>query len=185
MRERYEIVHEHAVEGLFIKGLAGKVTPALKTRLRAVGLDLDQKLKPTYPKQSWREFLTITVEELFPGMPRDKAAWRLGELLSQGYVQTWLGKTAISVAKMLGPRRTLQRFTDNIRTLNTSTETRLTEVGPTEYDLWVSDHYGLPYYVAGGLSIILANVGCQGVEIKLQQVEGDGATYRISWVSAH
>jgi len=181
MRERFEIVHEHAVEGLFLKGLAGKVTPTLKMRLREVGLDLDQKLQPSYSKQAWKQFLRITVEELFPGMPQDKAARRLGELLSIGYIQTWLGRTTILVARMLGPKRTLLRFTDKIRTLNTFTETKLIERGPSEYDLWISEHYGLPYYVAGGLDVVLKEIGAKEVEVKLESVEGDGATYRVRW----
>jgi len=183
MRERFEVVHEHAVEGLYHRSLAGKLTPALKRRLREAGLDLDEKLKPSYPKQAWRQFLNITVEELFPGLPREQAAWKLGQALSEGYVQTWLGKTAISVAKMLGPKRTLARFTDKIRTLNTFTETRLTEVGPTEFDLWVSEHYGLPHYVAGGLDVVLRHVGAKDVQVTVAQVEGTAATYRIRWSS--
>src|SRR5262245_66316669 len=86
------VVYDSAVEGVFLRGLVGQITPSLSTKLRQLGLDLHQKLKPTYPRDLWAQWLEVTVSELFPGASREEGFRRLGELAVNGIGFTMIGK---------------------------------------------------------------------------------------------
>jgi uncharacterized protein (TIGR02265 family) len=181
MPESLKLVYGHVVEGLFQKALAGMLTESCKVRLKGAGLDLDQKLKGAYQPAEWRAFLHIAVEELFPWLRREKAEYRLGELLGEGYATTGLGKAAIGIGRLLGTRRVLARATEQLQTITNYTTATLIERGPTECDLWVSDHHGLPRCMAGFLCRMLTLAGGEGVEVSPQVIRPDSATYRVTW----
>jgi len=104
------VVYDAAVEGVFLRGLVGQVTPALSAKLRELGLDLDQKLRPTYPREAWSRMLEVTVAELFPSVSRQEGFRRLGELAVNGIGNTMIGKVLVQMARLMGPRRSMLRL---------------------------------------------------------------------------
>jgi uncharacterized protein (TIGR02265 family) len=179
MAER--LVFDYAIEAFFLRGLAGQVTPRLKTRLREVGLDLDQKLLPAYPFEAWRRCLELTASELFPALPEKDAWWLLGELMVRGYQQTSMGGAMLTLLAALGPHQRLGRLQKSIRSGNNYTLTRIKTVSPTMAEVWVNDTSPVRYFVQGLLfsGMLLGRV--KGLTVDILGTDAEGTTYRIAW----
>ncbi|MET0404430.1 MAG: DUF2378 family protein, partial [Cystobacter sp.] len=54
-----KVVYAGTVEALFLRALENRLTPACRQRLSDAGLDLEQKLAPTYSLEQWKQFLRI------------------------------------------------------------------------------------------------------------------------------
>jgi uncharacterized protein (TIGR02265 family) len=178
------LVFEQTIEALFLRALAGRLTPECRARLRQAGLDVDQKLKPAYSFQSWMLFIRIAAEELFPSEPLSEATFKLGEVYVEGFRQTMLGRAVMSLLRVLGPRRTVARATQNFRAGNNYTETRITELGPAQFELWMNEVGDFPEFTAG---IIYAGVrmsGAQEPRVEPMGYDGHACTYRITWKEA-
>lgn len=174
------LVFEQTVEAL-LRAAEGRLGAAGKERLRAAGLDVERKLKPSYPFHAWMEFIRIVAEELYPGEPLEEAARKVGEAYVAGFRQTMLGRGVLSMLRVLGPRRTVHRATQTFRAGNNYTESRLRELGPTHMELWMNEVGPLPTFTAGIIRAGLLAAGAQEVEVKLAAHDGHAATYRIRW----
>src|SRR4051794_35175704 len=64
--EKEPIVFDAAVEGLYIRGLREQLTPALKQKLKVVGIELEPKIKPAYPRSAWVKGIEVLSTELYP-----------------------------------------------------------------------------------------------------------------------
>jgi len=175
------VIHDHAVEGLFLRGLGERVTPALKARLRAVGLDLDRRLAATYPRDMWLQVLRVTIEELYPGVPLAEAYRKLGEVVPSGIGKTLMGSAGLSVARLMGARRALPRIGDVFASANNFMRTKATLLSPTEVELWVSDTYSQPTYLQGALEVATRLLNVKNVRVEILRVEDPACTYRIRW----
>ncbi|MCP3138864.1 DUF2378 family protein [Pyxidicoccus xibeiensis] len=178
------LIFEQTIEALFLRALAGRLTPECKARLRQAGLDVDQKLRPAYPFQSWMTFLRITSEELFPQEPLEQGTWKLGEAYIEGFRETMLGRAVLSLLRVLGPRRALMRATQSFRAGNNYTESKLKELGPTQFELWMNEVGAYPAFTAGIIHAGLRVSGAQGIVIENSGYDGHACTYRISWRDA-
>jgi uncharacterized protein (TIGR02265 family) len=167
-----------------VRGLQGRLSGACKARLRQAGLELDQKLRPAYPFASWMRFLHVAAEELYPGETLEQGAWKLGEACIDGFQETILGRAMLSLMRMLGPRRTLLRSTQNFRAGNNYTEARIQELGPRDFELWMNEVGSLPTFTAGIIHAGLRMAGATSVRILLDGYDGHACTYRISWSEA-
>jgi uncharacterized protein (TIGR02265 family) len=174
------LVFEQTVEAL-LRASEGRLSAAAKARLRAAGLDVERRLKPSYPFHTWMEFIRIVAEELYPGEPLEQAALRVGEAYVAGFRQTMLGRGVLSMLRVLGPRRTMHRATQTFRAGNNYTESRLRELGPTHVELWMNEVGPLPTFTAGIIRAGLKAAGAQEVEVRLAAHDGHAATYRIRW----
>lgn len=175
------LVFQNTVEGLFARGLAGRVTPALKEQLRREGLDLDRPLLPAYPVETWSRCVALTARALHPGEPEGVALSKVGERMVEGYRETAVGRAVFGVLTLLGPRRTLGRMQQNLRSANNYTEVRLTEVGSREADLWMNEPGLLRYFMRGVLLAGLRGAGTADAQVELRQFDDAGVTYRVSW----
>ena len=180
-RAEPELVFQHAVEGLFHVGLKGQVTPPLQTRLREAGLDLSRPLMPAYPRAAWNHFIQVTAESLWPDAPLDRAYHSLGRHLLLGYSRTLMGGAIIRLLRLIGPRRTLDRMTQNFRSGGNYNLCRVTEVGPREVLFWLNEPTIHPSYVAGIIDMTLELVGVQQRDIQVQTKDAEGCTYRVRW----
>ena len=178
------LVFEQTLEAVFLRGLHGRVPPSCKARLRQAGLDLDQKLRPTYPLDAWMTFLRITAQELYPEEPVDQGAFKLGETCIDGFRETMLGRAVLSLLRVLGPRRALMRATQNFRAGNNYTESRLKELGPRQFELWMNEVGPLPTFTAGILHAGLRTAGAENIRVDLSGYDGHACTYCISWSEA-
>lgn len=178
------LVFEQTIEAVYVRALHGRLPPTCKTRLRQAGLDLDQKLRPAYPFTSWMTFLRITAEELYPGEPLEIGAFKIGEACIDGFRETMLGRAVLSLLRVLGPKRALMRATQNFRAGNNYTESRIKEVSPRQYELWMNEVGSLPTFTAGILHAGLRTAGAESVRVDLSGYDGHACTYCISWSEA-
>ena len=173
----------HAVEALFERAFRGEVTERCKARLRRAGVDLDRPLLPAYPIAVWLAALEITVAELLPDLPRQEAYREMGARLLRGYVHTLVGRANFSLLRLLGPVRALERLTAHLRANNNFQETRLTQLGATEWELWINTAVSEPAYYEGLLQAALQEVGAQNPRVGAGVRSDQGCTYRVTWGS--
>ena len=178
------LVFEQTIEAMFLRALGGRMTPSCKARLRQAGLDLDRKLQPAYPFQSWMSFLRIAAEEFHPSEPLDVGVFKLGMAYIEGFRETMLGRAVLSMLRVLGPRRALMRATQNFRAGNNYTESRLTEQGPGQFELWMNEVGPFPTFTAGIIHAGLRTAGAGDIHVDVVAHDGHTATYRISWKEA-
>ncbi|MFL5343690.1 MAG: DUF2378 family protein [Hyalangium sp.] len=178
------LVFEQTIEALFVRALSGRLTPECRARLRQAGLDVDQKIKPAYSFDAWMTFIRIAAEELHPGEPLPMATFKLGEIYVEGFRQTMLGRAVLSLLRVLGPRRTIARATQNFRAGNNYTETRITELGANQFDVWMNEVGPFPEFTAGIMQAGMRMTGVKELRIEPFGYDGHACTYRISWKEA-
>ena len=178
------LVFEQTIEAVFVRALHGRLTPPCKQRLRQAGLDLDHKLRPAYPFDAWMTFLRITAEELYPGVPLEEGAFHIGEACIDGFRETMLGRAVLSLLRVLGPKRALMRATQNFRAGNNYTESRLKELSPRQFELWMNEVGSLPTFTAGIIHAGLRTAGADHIRVELSGYDGHACTYCISWSEA-
>ncbi|XXF78273.1 DUF2378 family protein [Myxococcaceae bacterium GXIMD 01537] len=180
------LVFDHTVEGLFVRALAGQVSPALKVQLREVGLDLDRKLLPAYPVETWSQCLSLAARALHPAEPQEVALRKLGERMVEGYRQTVVGRALFGMVRLLGPKRLLGRAQQNFRSGDNYTEVRVTELGPTEADMWMNTPGLMRYFFQGMMQATLRGAGVSDVRLKvdLREFDEQCVIYRVSWGAA-
>ncbi|MBF5043222.1 DUF2378 family protein [Aggregicoccus sp. 17bor-14] len=176
-----ELVFQHAVEGLFHVGLKGQVTPPLQARLKDAGLDLSRPLLPAYPRAAWNRFIQVTAETLWPDETPEQAYHQLGRQLLLGYSRTLMGGAIIRLLRLIGPRRTLDRMTQNFRSGGNYNLCKVTELGPREVLLWMNEPTLHPSYVAGIVDMVLELVGVAERSITVHARDEEGCTYRVRW----
>lgn len=170
------------VEGLFVHGLAQRLTPECRERLRAAGLDLGRRLEPSYALEDWKAWLRVLAEEVYPGLPSADAHWKLGEHFAQGWFQTFLGRSVRGLAETVGPRETLARLGRHLRGGNTFSEVWMVERAPNRFELWVNDALsGEPTFMAGVIASFQAAAGARGAKVVVDSFDGTAATYRVTW----
>jgi uncharacterized protein (TIGR02265 family) len=173
------VVFDHTVDGL-LRALEGKRTARLEDRLKASGLDLHAPRKSTYGFHEWKKFVATSAEELFGRDPELTAHEKLGRLFVNSYFHTFIGKAVGALVRLLGPRRTLTRATQNFRSGNNFSETRLTELAPNTYEFWINAAEN-PGFTAGILIEGLTVSGAKDVRVELVRREDYACTFKISW----
>jgi uncharacterized protein (TIGR02265 family) len=179
MAER--LVFDYAIEGFFLRGLAGQITPRLRQKLREAGIDLDQKLLPAYPFEIWRTCLALTATEMFPALPEKDSWWLLGELMVRGYQQTPMGAAMFTLLAALGPHQQLARMQKSLRSGNNYTVTRSRQVAPTVAEVWVNDTSHVRFFLQGLIFAGLLQGRITGLTVDIQGTDAEGTTYRIAW----
>lgn len=178
------LIFEQTIEALFLRALHGRLTPECKAKLRQAGLDVDQKLRPAYPFDAWMKFLRIASEELYPQETLEQGTWKLGEAYIEGFRETMLGRAVLSMLRVLGPRRALMRATQNFRAGNNYTESKLKELGPGQFELWMNEVGAYPAFTAGIIHAGLRVAGAQDIVVDMTGYDGHACTYRINWRDA-
>jgi uncharacterized protein (TIGR02265 family) len=178
------LVYEQTIEALFVRALGARLSPECRARLREAGLDVSQKLRPAYPFNSWMTFIRIAAEELYPGLPLPEATFKLGEAYVEGFRETMLGRAVMSLLRVLGPRRTVLRATQNFRAGNNYTETRVTEQGPARFEVWMNEVGPYPEFTAGIIQAGVRMSGAKELRVEMFDYDGHACTYRITWKEA-
>lgn len=176
------LVFNHTVEGLFARTFPDGVPPGLKAELRAVGVDLDKPLLPAYPAPVWSRIIALGARAAFPEAPREVAWRQLGERMIDGYQDSRIGRAMFSMLQLLGPRRMLQRAQKNFRSGNNYTEVRVSDVSPTQMELWFNETDDVLRHFTVGL--VLAGMRAGGADepqVELHHTDARGFTLRASW----
>jgi len=180
-----KLVYAGTVEALFLRALENRLTPACRTRLREAGLDLDQKLSPTYTLEQWKQFLRVAADHVYAGMPAEAAYYSLGERFIDGYFSTLFGCALLGMVRLAGPRRTLTQARLGFRTSTNCSEVRIIERGPTSLEVWMSDIVAeQPTFAAGVLARMAELAGGQRVAVVPEGFDGQSATFHVRWSEA-
>lgn len=187
------IVFGQAIEAL-VKALRERITPEFKAEARRMGVDLD-KLQTAYSLNVWSAFLRALSVHAVPGAADADRYRELGRIFMRGFVETPLGIAALALAKLIGPRRALERMGRNFKQATNYLEAEFTEVGPREVRLRT---FTAPQYLArtvdhgtmiaeyrqGLLLETLTLVGAKepNVEIVDRQPAQQSVTFRITWI---
>ncbi|NNC16448.1 DUF2378 family protein [Corallococcus exiguus] len=174
-------VYVQVVEGLLQHGLRGQVSPRLRERLRQAGVDLDRPLLPLYPVPLWARCLEIVVEEVYPGLPQAEGFARLARAHVEGYGATLLGRAVMSVMRVLGPRRMVQRLPEVLRGTDNYTEVTLVERGPAHFELHFNSSLKGPGYVEALFEALLTAGGAKAPLATKLYDDGERTEYSLTW----
>ncbi|RKG84137.1 DUF2378 family protein [Corallococcus terminator] len=177
------VIFGNTVDSLYRKTLLPHLPPALMTRLRARGLDPQAPLLAAYPLATWVECLDDVGRTLHPAEPLDVARRLLGRRMIEGYAQTLMGGAVLTLAKVVGPMRSLERMQHNFRSGNNFTETRLTVLGATQVDLWLNEPDMMEGFAEGVLEEGLLRIGVQGLTLHRTRHSPDAVTYHLEWAA--
>jgi uncharacterized protein (TIGR02265 family) len=175
------VVYQSVFEGLLHRAVGSRMTPALKAKLKALGVDLDADLKAVYPKEIWQGVVEACCSELYPRMDKAEALFKLGTEMVDGYSATLFGKAQMQMAKLLGSRRSIERAGQSFRAGNNFTELRMTAKGPTEYELWMNEVSQSGPFVRGSLVALLKVTGAKDIVVDVTPDVPPAATFHIRW----
>lgn len=164
-----------------IAALGPALTPELRAKMRARGIDPEKKLLPAYPRATWAEVLAEIAAGVYPTLPRDEAHRLLGRDFSRAYNRTGIGAAIVGVLQLRGPERALIRMTHTLRSGNNYSDTRLTQLGDREFELWVNEVNGSPGYIQGILETVLESARAKHAEVRVKSFDGHAATYVVRW----
>jgi uncharacterized protein (TIGR02265 family) len=174
-----------SVDALFVRALGPHLTREGRRRLRELGLDLNEPLRPAYPLEQWKSFLRVAASDVYPAASPREAWFNLGERYLQGFRQTAQGRASMALVTRLGPRHTLERVPHNVRAGNNFNEVRVEELGTYAATLWMkdvaADH---PFFACGFLTETLRSAGAGGINVDPVAFDGVAATFRLSWTHA-
>lgn len=176
-----KLVFDQALEGLFVRGLEGQMTPMLKLHLREAGVDLDRKLLPAYPFETWCGCVRLAARELYAGAPEEQAYHTLGERMVDGYRTTMMRRALFSVLQLLGPQLVLTRVQQSFRSGNNYTEARLRELAPAQLELWVNEAGPTRYLVQGAILAGLRGCGIGGARVEVHHFTPEDVTFHVLW----
>ena len=171
-------MYAQSVEGLF-RALA-PLSASVKQRFAALGVDPDKRLEPAYTREKWLELIRLACELTAPGQDVEVATRALGRRFMEGYGQTLVGKAMLTMLRVIGPRRALDRMSKNFRTGNNFSQTKLSQPSPGVYELWCSHVTIAGWYqgiIEGGLTLS----GAREVKATLVRRENEGAVFRVEW----
>lgn len=163
------LVFGPTVEGLFVRGLAGKLTPDVVQRLRAVGLDVEKPLLPAYSRRVINDAVALVAQALYPELPVDEAWYQVGKHVAVGVKNMTLGGATLALLRILGPVRTLHRLARTFRTTNNYMQVRLTERGPGDFELELTPSNAQPRYMQAVIEDMLTYAGAKGLAVEVAQ----------------
>jgi uncharacterized protein (TIGR02265 family) len=181
MQGHEELDFQSGIEGLFIRGLAGRITPRLQARLKEAGLDLNVPLRPAYPRLVFSRCCLLAAEELYPHLPREEGLRQLGRVQMEGYAHTLVGLATFKLLNVLGMKRTLGQLTRAFRSGDNYTQTRMTLLEEGHAELWLSQVNGQPTFSLGILETGLQAAGARGLQVRILREEGEGCVYEVRW----
>lgn len=171
-------VYAHTVDGLFFKALRARITPPVAAKLKTLGIDLAGKPREV-PHAQWKEALAVAAD-LFEGDP-DARYRQLGRSVLLRYEETVMGKAAVAVMRIMGPRRILTRAHSSLRSGNNYIEATFTPKTETSWEASVNECNGNPHYIAGVVEQGLIISGAREVEVAVRSFDGHRATFDIRW----
>lgn len=175
------LIFSHTLEGLFIKALKDRFTPALRAEVKALGVDFDRPLEPAYPYDVWARVLEATARAIYPQLSLEQGCERLGWELMHGFFDTSIGALMRGAVKMFGPTRTLLRAGRTLRTGNNYTEVTTTHLGGNRYELVFNEGPLTRDAMQGCVRAGLELAGAKGVRIVSTPLSADSVKLTIDW----
>lgn len=167
-----------SIEGLFVRGIGKDMTPELRAKLKALGIDLEA-LQPAYDNEVVVKAIKLAGATLFPKLDENAALRQMGVLFLRGFADTILGSALVQVFKVIGPRRSLERMERNFRSGGNYIQTRFTSQGKGRAQVWFNDVTGIPDFYAGIIQRGGEVAGAKDMKITSEGTEE--CTFTITW----
>ncbi|HZN91070.1 MAG TPA: DUF2378 family protein [Myxococcales bacterium] len=180
-REAKPVIYDSTVEGVLLRGLGGLLTPGLKSKLRALGIDFDRGLRPTYPRAVWNQALAVVVAEVFPGVTLEEGYRKLGELSFRGLRDMPAGRPVSTLAQWVGPRGSILRLPEGCSSVNNYMKMMVDELAPNHFRLYLNETHGCPAYAQGAIWEALTVGGAKDLRISIREATVDAACFDIRW----
>jgi uncharacterized protein (TIGR02265 family) len=146
-------------EGLFQRGLDADAR--LTQALQAVGYDR-RFPEMDYPVQVWKRCVA-QARELVYGELNDEEAYRLlGRKLTQGFLDTLVGRVAAVALPMIGPAGVVSRLPRYLAMMGRpDLEVQSVPMGERGRLVTIPDVHNRPEFVAGALEVALERANCK------------------------
>lgn len=180
-QETEEVVFGNTVEALFLHALKGRLTPRCHQHARDAGIDLEQKLKPFYPREAYYACVRAVAQELFPGQPHDRQMHEMGRAFMDGFHFTPMGHAILEALKAMKPHRALERLTHSFRSSNNYMKTELVDRGPNEAEITLSQTTRAAAYFEAVLERILQLGGAKQITVERTVDDGARCTFVLRW----
>ena len=105
----------------------------------------------------------------------------LGRVFFGGYTSTVIGQAMLTMMRLIGPKRSLERMQRNFRTGGNYIETRFRELGPNHVELWFNEVNGMPSYVQGIIEAGAEQIGARNVRVEYRPEPEGGVLYTVIW----
>jgi uncharacterized protein (TIGR02265 family) len=179
MGAEQHLVYDFGVESLF-KGLGPRLTPPLKEKVREVGIDLDKKLLPAYPKTLWTRAVDVVAEHLSDGGDLAAARRQLGHDISSGFEQSTLGRIMAPGVRFIGVRRVLLRLPRQLTMSNNFLRVAVVETPGDTLRVEVNEAVPSPEFLCGVIEAIAGYAGAKTCTVTFAN-EGPLTAFSVSW----
>lgn len=177
------LVFGHTLDSLFNGVLGNRLTPEFRERLREAGLDLSQPVRSAYSLHIFENCLELAAQHLYSDMSRTDALCALGEAQVDAFTNTIVGRASFSFMKLLGVRRSLERLTHSWRNANNFVQSRVREISPGTFEVWVNEVGRQPESVLGVLRGFLRHVAPVPYQVTPTGYDGHSCTYLLEPVA--
>jgi len=175
------VVNRNMLEAIYERALAEKITPALKQRLRPLGLDLDQPLPTSLTVPIYARCLAITVEEVFPELEPKEGMTELARRLTHAHCDTAVGYASAKLAHLLGPQRMLRWLGRMFRAVDSYSSVRVIEEGPTCFRIMTNATDVPVGYGEGVFEELLRIAGANDPHAEAIGGDETGDAFRVWW----
>lgn len=158
------LVFDFGVESLF-RGLGARITPALKEKVRAQGIDLDRKLLPAYPKEVWVAVVDTVARDLSNGASLADARRLLGHAITAGFQETTLGKLMEPGVRLIGVRRMMGRLPKMLSMSNNFMKVAVLDVQPNVVRVEVNEPVPSEEFLSGVIEALCRYAGAKTCDI--------------------
>ncbi len=173
------LVFSQSFEAL-LRALGGNLSEASKAKFRALGVNFDQRLLPGYPLDVWVAAMELGSSLLTPDGSAAERHYALGRRMVDSYGETLVGRALLAVMRVIGPRRSFERMTRNLRSTNNYTESKLEVSGDGQVTLWCSRVVSAEFY-RGMFTRTLEAAGGTDARIQVMSMNASGCTFAVSW----
>ncbi len=181
MQNAPRLVFSQGFESLFHPEFCKGVTPAMKEEFKAIGLDIDRKLLPGYPVETWAKTLEICAKHLYPSLPYEDAALELGRGAIDGFMHTIGGKAAFFAMRLIGVARSIERAARTYAVTSNYQQVKLTRLSATSFDFYLNENVAPPEFDMGIVGRTLEELGAKNSTVTLVSRDAEGFTMRLTW----
>jgi len=179
-REKERVVYQSLLEALYVRGLEGQVTPALRRALLKEGLNLDA-LPTSLPVPVYRRCLEITARELYPELSLHDGSREVARRLARGSWTTPLGRAMTGCLRLLGPRRAVEWLSRLFRAFDSYSEVRAIREAPGCYRIRFNAPDVPDGYAEATLEEVLREAGARNPEARALGRDAETSSFRVTW----
>jgi uncharacterized protein (TIGR02265 family) len=166
-------------EGLFVRALS--VEPAVKDKLRAIGVNLDQ-LEVSYPTAKLSESMDLVAREMFATMPHHQALQEMGRRFVHGFKETIVGRLAYIGMPAMTCSQLIDKTPRLLAMVGSSTKSKVEVLSERSRRMTFTQEAPIPDFFAGLYEGALGLTrGAPRVNVMVENRHANGFDLVISW----